>query len=451
MGDTESVSSLGPKEVSQRESVVEINRSLIEGSIEVPGSKSYTNRALVIAGLANGISRITNGLAGDDAVSMVSGLQALGVEIVDESGPGLSKSWSVVGNSGNLPDRPILIDADLAGTTLRFLSAVALLGRGDVTITGRGPLLKRPVGPLLTALRQCGGNVHGSGEFGEYAPVIVGKRSHRLGGSVLVDASKSSQFVTAMLLIAPYFDDDLVLAHHGLGARGFIEVTVELMERHGVSVSESENGFRVPAGIVYQAADERIPPDASAASHMFTLAVASGGEVTVPDLQLAELQPDYSILDVLEEFGARVSRLPGGDVSVAAPERLRPVDIDLALMPDQLSNVAVLAALAPGTSRIRGVAITRFHETDRIAAVASELGKTGVEVEIGEGDVTVHGGGPLHGTTFYAYHDHRMAMSLAALAAAIGGSRIDGAEAVSKTYQAFWADAARLGLDWNPI
>jgi 3-phosphoshikimate 1-carboxyvinyltransferase len=432
-------------------SVVEVNRSRIEGSIEVPGSKSYTNRALVIAGLATGTSRITNGLAGDDAASMVSGLRALGVDIADESAPDLSKTWSVVGNAGNLPARPILIDADLAGTTLRFLSAVAVLGRGDVTITGREPLLNRPVGPLLAALRQCGGNVHGSGELGECAPVTVGKRSHRLGGTVDVDASKSSQFVTAILLVAPYFDEDLVLTHHGLGARGFIEMTVQLMERHGVSVSETENGFRVPAGAVYQPSDERIPPDASAASHMFTLAVATGGEVTIADLQLAKLQPDFSILDVLQEFGARVSRLPGGDVSIAAPERLRPVDIDLALMPDQLSNVAVLAALAPGTSRIRGVAITRFHETDRIAAVASELGKAGVEVEVGEGDVTVRGGGPLHGATFYAYHDHRMAMSLAALGAAIGDSRIDGAEAVSKTYQAFWADAARIGLDWNPI
>ncbi len=401
MGDTEDVSSPGRTDNAQPKSVIEVNRSPIGGSVEIPGSKSYTNRAFVIAGLANGTSRITNGLAGDDAASMVAGLRALGVDIVEESVPGQSKTWSVAGKAGNLPDRPILIDADLAGTTLRFLSAVAVLGRGDVTITGRKPLLKRPVGPLLDALRQCGGNVHGAGEFGECAPVTVGRRTHRLGGSVEVDASKSSQFVTALLLVAPYFDDDLVLTHHGLGARGFVELTVQLMERHGVSVSTTEDGFRVPAGIVYHASDERIPPDASAASHMFTLAVAPGGDVTVTDLQQAERQPDFAILEVLQEFGAQVSLLPGGDVSVAAPERLRPVDVDLSLMPDQLSNVAVLAALAAGTSRIRGVAITRFHETDRMAAVAGELRKAGVEVEVGEGDVTVRGGGPLHGATFY--------------------------------------------------
>ncbi len=430
---------------------VEVNRSRIEGVVQVPGSKSYTNRALVIARLANGTSRITNGLAGDDADSMVSGLQALGVAIVDESVPGAPRSWSVVGNGGSLPAQPILIDADLAGTTLRFLSAVAALGHGDITVTGRGPLRKRPLGPLLAALRQCGANVRGSGEFGESAPVIVGERLHRLGGRVAVDASKSSQFVTAMLLVAPYFDDDLVLTHHGLGARGFIAMTLQLMGRHGVSVAESGDGFRVPAGVVYEPADERIPPDASAASHLFTLAIASGGEVTVTELQLAETQPDFSILGVFEAFGAQVSTGASGNVTVAAPTRLRAVDMDLTHMPDQLSNVAVLAALVPGISRIRGVAITRFHETDRIAAIVNELDKVGVEVEVREDGVAIHGGGPLHGATFWTYHDHRMAMSFAALAAAIGDSRIDGAEAVSKTYQSFWLDAGRLGLGWTAI
>ena len=428
-----------------------MNRSRIGGLVEVPGSKSYTNRALVIAGLANGTSRITNGLAGDDADSMVLGLQALGVTVVDESLPGASRSWSVVGNTGNFPTHPVLIDAHLAGTTLRFLSAVAALGHGDVTVTGQGPLLERPVAPLLAALRQCGATVHGSGAFGQSAPVIVAERLQRLGGRVEIDASKSSQFVTALLLVAPYFDDDLVLSHHGLSARGFIDMTIQLMRRHGVPVAESGNKFRVPAGAIYKATDERVPPDASAASHMFTLAIASGGEVTVAELQLAETQPDFSILEVFEAFGAQVSMEPGGNITVAAPKRLQPVDIDLTTMPDQLSNVAVLAALAPGISRIRGVAITRFHESDRIVAIVNELGKVGVEVEAGEDSVAVHGGGPLHGTTFWTYHDHRMAMSLTALAAAIGDTRIDGADAVSKTYQSFWSDAGRLGLDWTPI
>jgi 3-phosphoshikimate 1-carboxyvinyltransferase len=432
-------------------SVVEVSRSRIEGLVQAPGSKSYTNRALVIAGLANGTSRITNGLAGDDAESMVLGLGALGVTIEDESVSGASSSWSVVGNGGSFPARPSLVDARLAGTTLRFLSAVAALGHGDVTVTGQGPLLERPVGPLLAALRQCGAKVHGSGEFGLSAPVIVAGRSHRLGGRVAVDASKSSQFVTALLLVAPYFDDDLVLTHQGLGARGFIDMTIQLMGRHGVSVAESGNTFRVQAGDVYQAVDERVPPDASAASHVFTLAVASGGEVTVRELQLAETQPDFSILEVFEEFGAQVSREPAGDITVAAPKRLQPVDVDLTTMPDQLPNVAVLAALAPGISHIRGVAITRFHETDRIAAIVNELGKVGVKVEVGEDSVAVHGGGPLKATTFWAYHDHRMAMALTALATAVGDSRIDGADAVSKTYQSFWSDAKRLGLHWTPI
>ena len=241
---------------------------------------------------------------------MVSGLRTLGIDITDESVPGAPKAWSVIGSEGHISPRSDVIDADLAGTTLRFLSAAAVLGHGDLVVTGRGPLLKRPVGPLLSALRHCGANVHGSGVLGGYAPVVIAKRSNPLGGNVEVDAAKSSQFVTAILLVAPYFDEDLLITCHGLGARGFIDVTIEMMQHHGIPVVGIDNGFRVPAGAPYQASDEHIPADASAASHIFTLAVASHGEVTVTGLKLAQTQPDFSILGVLEEFGASASTSP---------------------------------------------------------------------------------------------------------------------------------------------
>ncbi|MHB1536323.1 MAG: 3-phosphoshikimate 1-carboxyvinyltransferase [Acidimicrobiales bacterium] len=431
--------------------VVGVERSLgIHGSISVPGSKSYTNRALLIAGLARGTSRISNALVGDDAWSMANGLRALGVDAVDQAAPGSPGAWSVAGNGGVLPAGPILVDADMAGTTLRFLIAVGVLGAGGITVTGRDPLLRRPVGPLLEALRQCGANVSGSGELGDCAPVAIGPRDRPLGGRVSVDSSRSSQFVSALLLAAPYFDDDVVVAHHGLGARGFVDLTVGLMERHGVSVETTDRGLRVIAGTGYEARDEQVPPDASAASHLFTLAVASGGEISVMDMRDAQSQPDFAVLGVFEEFGARVSSSSDGAITVAAPERLRPVDTDLRLMPDQLPNVAVLAALAPGVSRIRGVGITRFHESDRIAAVATELAKAGIGVEVDGDDITIRGGGSPQPATFWAYHDHRMAMALAALGAAIGDTHIRGADAVSKTYRAFWSDAAELGLDWSP-
>jgi 3-phosphoshikimate 1-carboxyvinyltransferase len=427
---------------------IRVSRSTVEGTVEVPGSKSATNRALVIAGLANGLSRISNGLVGDDADSMVGGLRLLGVDIVEEAG-GAAGRWLVTGHGGDLAPGPVVIDANLAGTTLRFLTAVAVLGRGGITVTGRGGLLRRPVGPLIQALRDCGADLQGSGELGEHAPILVGRRARPLGGKVGIDASQSSQFVTAMLLVAPCFDEDLVLEHHGLGARGFVELTIEQMTAHGAQVGTRDDVVRVRAGIGYQPGDEHVPPDASSASHLFTLALAAGGSVRVSELARAASQPDYAVLGVLEAFGARVARHDDQSVSVSAPERLSPVEVDLSSMPDQLPNVAVLAALAGGRSIIRGVGVTRFHETDRIAAVIAELAKVGVHAESDDDQVVVQGGTARGGGEFWAYDDHRMAMALAALGAALGDCSLTGAESVSKTYRDFWSDAAGIGLAWQ--
>ena len=432
-------------------STVKIDRSPgVRGPVDVPGSKSYTNRALVIAGLARGRSRISNGLVGDDAQSMVSGLRALGAEIVDEASPGAPGEWSVAGTGGVLSAGPVVIDANLAGTTLRFLTAVAVLGSGGIELTGGAPLRERPVGPLLDGLRHCGASLRGSGKLGDHAPIAVEARKGPLGGRVKLDASQSSQFVSALLLVAPYFDHDLILEHHGATAHGFIDLTVDLMVSHGAAVEVAQNALRVSAGMTYEAADEHVPPDASAASHLFTLAIATDGEITVNRLQSALGQPDLSVLRVFEQFGAKVSLGPDGSVTVTGAGNLRPIDTDLSQMPDQLPNVAVLAALAPGTSRIGGVGVTRFHETNRMAAVAKELAKVGVHAEVGHDDVIVHGGGASGGATFCSYHDHRMVMAIAALAAALGDSHVAGAECVSKTYRAFWSDAAKLGLRLRP-
>lgn len=429
-------------------SVVHVARSPdVSGSVVMPGSKSVTNRAILICGLAEGTSEITQGLAGGDATSMAKGLVTFGATVDDTATTRSRGRWRIEGNCGRLPAGPLVVDAELAGTTLRFLTAVGVLGSGDILVTGSPPLLERPVGPLLSALRTLGAEVFGSGPKGDRAPVSIGRRTSTLGGPVGIDASQSSQFVTALLLAAPYFDVDLTLHHRGLGARGFVTLTAELMLRHGAHVELGRDIVRVAAGTGYRAGDEVVPPDASAASHMFTLAVASGGSVRVVGLQAAWRQPDFAFLDVLELAGARVVRWADGSVTVDAPEQLRPIDVDLTLMPDQLPNVAVLAALARGRSRIRGVGITRFHESDRIAAVATEFAKANVPIEIDGDEVVIHGGCPTGPTEFSSRGDHRMAMALAAIGAAIGESAIEGADAVSKTYQDFWVDASTLGLN----
>ncbi len=433
-------------------SVVRVQRSPgVSGSVVVPGSKSVTNRAILICGLAVGTSEVTQGLASGDATSMANGLATLGATVSDGSRSRTRGRWRIEGNGGRLPSGPLVVDAELAGTTLRFLTAVGALGSGDILLTGRAPLLKRPIGPLLEALRCLGAEVSGSGRRGDEAPVSIGKRLRRLGGVIGVDASQSSQFVTALLLAAPYFDDDLVLHHRGLGARGFVTLTAEMMLRHGARVDLGNDIVRVAGGTGYLSGDEVVPPDASAAAHLFTLAVASGGSVRVVGLRAAWRQPDFAFLDVLERVGAGVDRWADGSVTVSAPERLKPIDVDLTEMPDQLPNTAVLAALANGRSRIRGAGITRFHESDRIAAVVEELAKANVSVEVGDTDVVIAGGHARGPAAFCAHGDHRVAMALAALSASVGSSTIEGADAVGKTYGEFWVDASTIGLDASVV
>lgn len=435
-----------------REGAVRIGGSRpLSGRISVPGSKSVSNRALVCAALAEGESVISGGLVGDDADSMVTGLRTLGASILEHA-TGDSLIWEVAGTGGRLTESPVTLDAALAGTTFRFLVAVSSLAAGEVTVTGRGPLLARPIGPLLDVLRRLGARVEAErGPDGaERGPVRLLGRSGRLGGVVAVDASRSSQFVTALLLVAPYFDDGLVLEPLGLQATGFVDLTLELMGEFGVTVGSLDAGYAVAGGLSYRGRPFAVPPDASAAMHLFTLAMATGGEVSVADLARAGRQPDYAFLEVLERFGATWAVSDEGDVSVRAPSLLSPVDLDLSAMPDQLPNAAVLAALADGTSRISGVGITRFHESDRMSAVAAELGKVGIATEEGEDELLVRGGAPRGGATFSSHGDHRLAMALTALAARTGGCAMTEADAVGKTYRHFWRDAASLGLEVSP-
>lgn len=414
----------------------------------MPGSKSETNRALLLAALAEGTSTISGGLVADDTTSMVEGLRLLGAGInVAEEGAG-GRSWLVSGTGGRLTGG-VEIDAGLAGTTLRFLVAAATLASAPIVVTGPPALRRRPVAPFLAALRGLGALVEGTrdAEGVERVPVRSGGRAgHRLGGQVTLDASQSSQFASAVLLVAPYFDEPLELTVSGLSAGGFVTLTCELMARFGAQVEQEEDRYVVLAPRPYRAAELAVAPDASAASHLFVLAMATGGSVTVERLALAASQPDLAVLGLLAQFGGTVTEEGDGAVTVAGPRRLSPVDADLSAMPDQLPNAAVLAALAPGRSRLSGLQVTRHHETDRISAMAAELLRCGVALDEKESELLVAGGTARGGARFSAHGDHRIAMALTALAASLGECAIEGADAVAKTYPGFFTDAASLGL-----
>lgn len=427
--------------------------------LAAPASKSITNRALVCAALAEGTSRLHDAQPSDDAEAMGAALADLGAAIdtaPDQAGtashpapgPAGFHGWTVQGSGGRLtsPDRPL--DARLSGTTMRFLAAVATLTPAGATVTGQPPLLRRPVGPLVDALRALGADVT---DAGDGLPPVTAAGGGLAGGQATVDAEASSQFASAVLLVAPYARGSVLLRAERLGAGSYVELTAALMRDFGAAVEPvGPAAWRVEAGRPYRAADLRVEYDASAAAHLFALAAATGGSVTVTNTTPGTLQPDAALPALLEAMGATVTR-DGPAVTVRGPEALDPVDADLAAMPDQVTTVAALAALARGTSRIRGAAVTRGHETDRLAALAAELAKLGVAVQELAGGLVVRGAGPegLRPARLATHGDHRMAMALAAVAARVPGVVLEDPGCVAKTYPGFWRDLAAAGLGWR--
>jgi len=408
----------------------------VEGILDAPSSKSLTNRLLVIAALAEGRSFLSRLLESGDTLAMASGLRELGARIEDVDGY-TEVTWTA--------GRPVAgerqVNAGLSGTTLRFLSAVALLARGTVVLDGEEPLRRRPMAPLLEALRAAGAEVLSDGGR---PPLRIS--SHGLaGGRLKIDASASSQFATALLLVGPYADDDLVVEVSGLREFGYVHLTIGAMARWGASVAEEVPGrFRVSAGAGYVSRAESVEHDASAAAHLYALAAATGGSITVANA-FETAQPDGGLVDVLAAMGARFSRGPGG-TTVERQGELTGIDVDLAAMPDQVPTVAVLAALARGDSVIRGVEISRGHESDRITAVATELRRLGTRVTEARDGLVVHGGASLHGGRIDTHRDHRIAMAFTALGAVVPGVELSDPGCVAKTYPGFFGDVARLGV-----
>jgi 3-phosphoshikimate 1-carboxyvinyltransferase len=409
----------------------------VRARLAAPASKSVTNRMLVCAALAEGISLLRRPLDSDDSAAMRSALHQLGADVREAAG-----AWSVEGTGGRLAVPAALLDARASGTTMRFLASVATLASGPVTVSGRPGLLARPVGPLVAALRQLGGRLD---DHDGFPPVTTAGGGLR-GGEVTLDATASSQFASAVLLAAPYAASPVTLRATGLGAPGYVELTAAVMRRFGAGVQRLDGStWRVAAGIPYRAVEAEVDYDASAAAHLFALAAATGGTVTVTNARDGGGQPDTGLPELLAAMGSVVER-EGDALTVRGPDRLAPLDADLGPMPDQVTTVAALAALAGGRSRLRNVAVARRHETDRLGALATELGKLGVRVEELPDGLVIHGGGARGPALLDPHDDHRLAMAFAAIAARVRGVAIDDPGCVAKTYPGFWDDLARSGL-----
>jgi 3-phosphoshikimate 1-carboxyvinyltransferase len=403
----------------------------LDATVSIPGSKSLTNRALVCAALAEGASTIDGALVADDSEAMRTALAALGAGIARDPSSG---RLLVTGTGGRLRPGPLALDMRLSGTTSRFLLPVVALGEGEYRIDGAPPLRARPMGPVLDGIRALGAEVRDEGERG-CLPVTVVAPGGLDGGEVAVAGDLSSQFLSGLLLAAPYARDGVRLrVTTTLVSRPYVELTQAVMGAFGVSVGPD---LDVPAGR-YRATTYVVEPDASTASYFLAAAALVGGRVTVKGLGEGTRQGDARLADLLAAMGAAVERT-ATTTTVTGTGRLRGLGrVDLADMPDMAQTLAVLAPFGDGPTEVTGVGFIRGHETDRIAAVVTELGRLGVAARATDDGFVVEPGTP-RPARVATYDDHRMAMSFALVGLRVPGVEIEDPDCVAKTFPGFWA------------
>jgi 3-phosphoshikimate 1-carboxyvinyltransferase len=412
----------------------------LDATVTVPGSKSLTNRALLIAALAAGRSVLTGALASDDTRYMAGALRALGIGVAQEDDAGGAR-FIVDGCAGRFPVR----DADLfigaSGTSARFLTAAIALGHGRYTLDGVARMRERPIEPLLTALRQLGATIYS--REGTGCPPVVAEANGLPGEECSVRGDLSSQFLSALLMVGPYAGGGLTVRVEGeLVSRPYIGITTSIMRDFGASVIEGSDRYAIAPG-VYQGREYAIEPDATAASYFYAAAAVTGGTVCVAGLGRGAVQGDLAFVDVLERMGCAVER--GDDaIVVRGPARLRGIDVDMGDISDTAQTLSAIASFADGPVTMRGLAHARLKETDRVAAVVTELRRLGIAVEERPDGMMIQPGTPQPGTVA-TYDDHRMAMSFALIGLRVPGIRIADPGCVAKTFPDFFArlDAMR--------
>ncbi|MGH7859285.1 MAG: 3-phosphoshikimate 1-carboxyvinyltransferase, partial [Candidatus Binatia bacterium] len=378
-------------------------RGPLRATLELPGSKSLTNRALVIGALADGECRLLGALDSDDTRYMAGALERLGFEL---SWQRAAREIRIVGRAGAIPARGAELFGGNAGTTVRFLASLVALGHGRFRIDGDARMRERPIEDLLVALRALG--VRAETERGNGCPPFIVDADGLRGGAASVAGGTSSQYASSILLAAPYARSDVRLRIVGeLVGEPFVEMTIGMMGLSGVTVERSEEGLRVDAGQRYRARDMPIEPDATAASYFLAAAALVGGEVTVQRLGSGSLQGDLGFVDVLSEMGARVRADSSGTTVTGGA--LRGVDRDFRAISDTFLTAAALAPFASSPTVLRGIGHTRHQETDRVAAVARELRRLGVTVVEHADALEIHPGAVREGEV-ETYDDHRIAM-----------------------------------------
>lgn len=402
----------------------------INSIVTVPGSKSCTHRIVIAAAFSDGPCRVVNPLESEDTLLTLSALNQMGIASEKREG-----YWLISGADGTLSSCSDPIYLANSGTSMRLLTAVAALGKGNYTFIGTERMHSRPISDLILGLNQIHVDAVSLNDNG-CPPVAINAKGVK-GGRVDLDCSLSSQYLSALLLIAPKTRKGIeIQVTHGPVSKPYIDLTIDVLKRFGITVTrEGYHYYMVPGDQRYKSGTYMVEPDSSNAGYFWAAAAVTGGTVKVKDVTKASKQGDVRLAGILEDMGCRVKYDSDGIEVTGGP--LKAVDADMSEIPDMVPTLAVVAAFAEGTTHITNVAHLRVKECDRLGAVAAELSKMGVKVVSTDTGLEITGG-PMQGTTIKTYNDHRIAMSFAVAGLRVPKVFINGETCVEKSFPNFW-------------
>ncbi len=407
--------------------------------VTLPGSKSFTHRALIVSALADGESVLINALRSEDTEYTARALQKLGIPIFWEG-----DHVRVLGKGGKLKEAKERIDVGNSGTSMRFLTALAALKKGITLLDGSERMRKRPMADLLEGLRALGAQADSKDGNG-YPPVIIESQGLR-GGMAKIKGGESSQFLSALLMVAPYALGDVCVEVMGnLSSKPYVDITRHVMSAFGVEIqNQGYRSFFVKVGQRYVPQKYRIEGDASNASYFFAAAAVCRGRVKIKNLNPVSIQGDIRFLEILERMGCSVIR--ESDLVEVLGRELHGIEVDMNAMPDLVPTLAITSAFARGKTVIQNIGHLRLKESDRLSTLTEELREMGIQVEEGKDWLAIEGGNP-HGAEIETYNDHRLAMSFAIAGLVVSGVKIKGEQCVDKSFPGYWEKLQRL---YNP-
>ena len=403
-------------------------RTPVHAQVTIPGSKSVTNRALILAAQAASTSTLRKPLISRDSELMSAGLSAMGISISDAGG-----AWKVTPAALRGPAQ---INVGNAGTVMRFLPPLAALAQGDIAFDGDPRSYERPLGPVIKALEELGIEIDHGGRYS--LPMVIKARGKVQGGHLTIDASASSQFLSALLLVAPSMENGITVTHRGgaLPSMPHIDMTVAMLRDFGaqVTVDEKAQSWNVAAGTLH-GQDIVIEPDLSNASPFLSIAMVCGGSITISDWPRSTTQPGDQLREIFTKMGAHVEFTDKG-LTLTGGEKIHGIDIDLHDVGELTPSIAALAALADSPSHLRGIGHLRLHETDRLAALTREINSLGGNVV--EEETALHiTPAPLHAGVFHTYEDHRLATAGAVIGLVVPGIEVENVATTRKTLPDF--------------